>query len=197
MIIIFRHRRKKILITSMASYSEEFTNLLEKILKDIDEIKKSIDETFKGNEDGCENSVEQVTQVDIRDGDTLDHYVIPNESNGINQDNMQDKDITYPSNEESYKEIFDKEKDDPYQDCDKRQVDVANNNDNQCIDNNITITNARTTYVITRTAIKNINENNYNIYQTQDKTGVLVSIISTKNLFKGLTQNMLGMTTKK
>ena len=43
----------------------------------------------------------------------------------------------------------------------------------------------------TRTAIKNINENNYNIYQTQDQTGVLVSIISTKNPFKGT--NIFGI----
>ena len=45
----------------MASYSksDEFINLLEKILKDIDEIKKYVEETFKENEDGCENRVEQ------------------------------------------------------------------------------------------------------------------------------------------
>ena len=43
----------------MASYSDEFINILEKILKDIDEIKKSIDETFKENGDGCENHVEE------------------------------------------------------------------------------------------------------------------------------------------
>ena len=97
---------------------------------------------------------------------------------------MQDKYITYPSNEENDNKIFD-EKDDPYQDCHKRQADVVDNNDDQWIHNNITITNARRKYVITRTIIKNINENNYNIYQTQDKTDVLVSIISIKNPFKG------------
>ena len=114
-------------------------NLLEKILKDIHEIKKSIDKTFKGNEDGCENHIEQATQADVKDEDIVHHYVIPDESNGINQDNMQDRDITYPSNEENDNEIFEKEKDDPGQDCDKRQANVANNNDDQCIDNNITI----------------------------------------------------------
>ena len=72
----------------MAYYSEEFMNLLEKILKDIDEIKKSIDETLKGNEDGCENHVEQATQANVKEEDTIDHYVILDESNGINQDNM-------------------------------------------------------------------------------------------------------------
>ena len=81
---------------------------------------------------------------------------------------MQDKDITYPSNEENNNEIIDKEKDDPNQDCDNRQADVTNNIDDQCIDNNITITNTRRTYVITRTSIKNIKKSNYNIYQTQD-----------------------------
>ena len=96
----------------------------------------------------------------------VDYHVISNESNGINQDIVQDKDITYPSNEENENEIIDKEKDDPDQYCDKIQVDVTKSNYYQCIDNNITITNARRTYVITRTSIKNINENNYNIYQT-------------------------------
>ena len=126
----------------MASYSEEFLNLLEKILKDIDEIKKSFDETFKGNEDGCENHVEQTTQAHVKNEDTLDHYVISDESNGINKDIMQYKDITYPSNEDNDNEIIDKEKDDPDQDCDKKQADVVNNKDDQRIDNNVTITNA-------------------------------------------------------
>ena len=67
---------------------------------------------------------------------------------------MQYKDITYPSNEDNDNEIIDKEKDDPDQDCDKRQADVTNNNDDQCIDNNIKIANTRRTYVITRTSIK-------------------------------------------
>ena len=105
---------------------------------------------------------------------------------------MEDKDITYPSNEEKDNEIFDKEKDDLDQDCDKRQADVTNNNDDQCIDNNITITNARRTYFITRTSIKNIKESNYNIYQTQHKTDVLRSIISTKSPFKGTDTKYVG-----
>ena len=106
---------------SMASYSEEFMNLLEKILKDIDEIKKSIDETFKGNEDVCENHIEEAAQADVKEEDIVYHHVIPDESNDIDQDNMQDKDITYPSNEETDNKIFDKEKDYPNQYCDKRQ----------------------------------------------------------------------------
>ena len=142
----------------MASYSDKFINLLEKIPKDIDEIKKSIDETFKENEDGWENRVEQTTQDNVKDEDTIDYYVIFDESNGTNQGIVQDKDITYPSNEENENEIFDKKKDDPHQDCDKRQADVTNNNDDQCIDNNITITNTRRTYVVTRKYIKKSRE---------------------------------------
>ena len=127
----------------MASYikSDEFINLLEKILKDMDEIKKSIDRTFKENEDECENHVEEATQVDEKNEDRAGQYVIPDESNGINQYNMQYKDITYPSNKGIDIEIIDKEKDDPDQDYDKRQADVANNKDDQCYDKNITITN--------------------------------------------------------
>ena len=101
----------------MASYSDEFIKILEKILKDIDEIKKYIDETFKENEDGCENLVEQITQDNLKDEDTIDYYVISDESNGINQDIVQDKYITYPSNEENDNEIIDKEKDYLDQDC--------------------------------------------------------------------------------
>ena len=50
----------------MASYSksDEFIDLLEEILKDIDEIKKTMDETFKVNVDGGENHVEEATKVD-------------------------------------------------------------------------------------------------------------------------------------
>ena len=50
----------------MASYSksDEFIDLLEEILKDIDEIKKIMVETFKVNVDGGENHVEETTQVD-------------------------------------------------------------------------------------------------------------------------------------
>ena len=176
----------------MASYNDEFINILEKILKDIDEINKSIDETFKENEDGCENLVEQTTQDNIKDEDTIDYYVISDESNGINQDIAQGKYITYPSNEENDNEIIDKEKDDLDQDCDKSQADVTNNNNDQCIDNNITITNARSTYVITRTSIKNIKESNCNIYQTQDKTDVFRSIISTKIPLKGTDTKYVG-----
>ena len=73
-----------------------------------------------------------------------------------------------------------------------KMIDVANNKDDRCIDNNVTITSARKIDVITRTAIKNINENNYNIYQTQDKTGVLMSIISTKISFKGTDTRYVG-----
>ena len=62
-------------------------------------------------------------------------------SNHINQYNMQYKDITYPSNKGIDNKIINKEKDDPDQDCDKRQVDVANNKDDQCCDKNVTITN--------------------------------------------------------
>ena len=72
------------------------------------------------NEDGCENRVEKNTQATVNDEDTVNYYVISNESNCINQDNMQDKDITYPSNEENDNEMFGEEKDDPDQDCDKR-----------------------------------------------------------------------------
>ena len=73
----------------MASYSDKFINLLEKILKDIDEIKKSIDKTFKENEDGGENHVEEAIQVDEKKEDRVGQYVIPDESNGINQYNTQ------------------------------------------------------------------------------------------------------------
>ena len=51
----------------MASYSDEFINILEKNLKDIDGIKKSINETFKENEDGYENRVEETTQANVKD----------------------------------------------------------------------------------------------------------------------------------
>ena len=64
----------------------------------MDEIKKSIDETFKENEDGGENHVEEATQVDEKNEDRVGQYVIPDESNGINQYNMQYKDISYPIN---------------------------------------------------------------------------------------------------
>ena len=67
----------------------------------------------------------------------------------------------------------------------------------QCIVNNITITNARSTYVITRTSIKNIKERNYNIYQTQDKTDVLRIIISTKSPLKGTDRKYVGNNNKK
>ena len=109
----------------MASYSksDKFIDLLEEILKDIDEIKKTMDETFKVNVEGGENHVEETTQIDEK-------------------------------------------KDDPNQDCDKRQADVANNKYDQCCDKNVTITNTRRTYIITNTAIKNIKGSNYNIYQT-------------------------------
>ena len=138
------------------SKSDEFINLLEKILKDMDEIKKSIDETFKENEDEGENHVEEATQVDEKKEDRVGQYVIPNESNGINQYNMQYKDIAYPSDKGIENEIIDKEKDDPDQDCDKRQANVANNKDDQCCDKNVTITNTQRTDLITKTAIKNI-----------------------------------------
>ena len=98
--------------------------------------------TFKENEDGCENRVEQTTQANVKDGDTIDYYVISDESNGIDQDIVKDKYITYHSNEENDNEIIDKEKDDLDQDCDMSQADVTSNNNDQCIDNNITITNA-------------------------------------------------------
>ena len=70
----------------MASYSkiDEFINILEKILKDIDEIKKPIDETLKENEDECENHVEQTIEANVKDKDTVDYYVISDEINGIN-----------------------------------------------------------------------------------------------------------------
>ena len=57
----------------MASYSksDEFISLLEKILKDMDEIKKSIDGTFKENKDGGENHVEEATQVDEKKEDRV------------------------------------------------------------------------------------------------------------------------------
>ena len=96
--------------TSITSYSDEFINILKKIFKDIDEIKKSIDETFKENEDGRENCVEQTTQANVNNEDTIEYYVISDESNGINQDIVQDKYITYPSNEKNDNEIIDKEK---------------------------------------------------------------------------------------
>ena len=105
---------------------------------------------------------------------------------------MQYKDITYPSNKQIDNEIIDKEKDDPDQDCDKRQADVANNKDDQCCNKNITITNTRRTYIITKTAIKKIKRSNYNIYQTQDKIGVLMSIISTGSPFKGTDTKCVG-----
>ena len=41
-------------------------------------------------------------------------------------------------------------------------------------------------------AIKNINRSNYNIYQTEDKTSVLMSIISTGSLFKGTDTKCVG-----
>ena len=152
----------------MASYSksDEFINLLEKILKDMDEIKKSIDRTFKEREDECENHVEEATQVDEKNEDRVGQYVICDESNGINQYNMKYKDITYPSNKGIDNEIIDKEKDDPDQDYDKRQVYVAKNKDDQCYDKNITITNTQRTDIIIKTAIKNIKRSNYNIYHT-------------------------------
>ena len=130
----------------MASYSksDEFIDLL----KDIDEIKKTMDETFKVNVDGHENHVEEATQVD--------------------------------------------EKNDSDQDCDKRQADVANNKDDQCYNKNVTITNTRRTDIITKTAIKNIKRSNYNIYQTQDKTGVLMNIVSTRSLFKRIDTKCVG-----
>ena len=55
----------------MASYSksDEFIDLLEEILKDIDEIKKTMDKTFKVNVDGGENHVEKATQVDEKKDD--------------------------------------------------------------------------------------------------------------------------------
>ena len=79
---------------------------------------------------------------------------------------MQYKDITYPSNKGVDNEIIDKEKDDPDQDCDKRQANVANNKDDQCCDKNVTITNTRRTDIITKMTINNIKGSNYNIYQT-------------------------------
>ena len=86
----------------MASYSkrDEFIDLLEEILKDIDEIRKTMYETFKVNVDGGENHVEEATQVDGKKEDRVGQYVIPDESNGINQYYMQYKDITYPSKRE-------------------------------------------------------------------------------------------------
>ena len=100
-----------------------------------------MDETFKVNLDGGENHVEEATQVDEKKEDRVGQYVIPDESNGINQYNMQYKDITYPSNKEMDNKIIDKENDDPEQDCDKRKADVANNKDDQCCNKNVTITN--------------------------------------------------------
>ena len=49
----------------MASYSksDEFIDLLKQILKDIDAIKKTMDETFKVNVNGGENHIEKATQV--------------------------------------------------------------------------------------------------------------------------------------
>ena len=105
---------------------------------------------------------------------------------------MQYKDITYPSNKGIDNKIIDKEKDDPNQDCDKRQANVANNKDDQCYDKNITITNTRRTDIITKTTIKNIKRSNYNIYQTQDKTSVLMSIISIGSPFKGTDTKCVG-----
>ncbi|KAL2487876.1 DNA topoisomerase 6 subunit B [Forsythia ovata] len=46
--------------------------------------------------------------------------------------------------------------------------------------------------VVTRTAIKRINWNNYKINQTQDKIGVFVSIVSTKIPFKGTGKEYIG-----
>ena len=69
---------------------------------------------------------------------------------------MQYKDITYPSNKGIDNKIIDKEKDDPDQDCDKRQANVANNKDDQCRNKNVTITNTRRTDIITKKDIKNI-----------------------------------------
>ncbi|KAL6505332.1 DNA topoisomerase 6 subunit B [Orobanche gracilis] len=46
--------------------------------------------------------------------------------------------------------------------------------------------------VITRTAAKRINWNNYKINQTQDKIGVFVSIVSTKIPFKGTGKEYIG-----
>ena len=57
----------------MASYSksDKFIDLLEEILKDIDEIKKTIDKTFKVNVDRGENHVEEATQVDGKKEDRV------------------------------------------------------------------------------------------------------------------------------
>ena len=77
---------------------------------------------------------------------------------------MQYKDIAYPSNKGIDNEIIDKEKDDPDQDHDKGQADVANNKDDQCCNKNFTITNTRNTNIITKTTIKNIKGCNHNIY---------------------------------
>ena len=62
----------------MASYSksDEFIDLLEEILKDIEGIKKTMDETFKVNVDGGENHVEEATQVDEKNEDRVGQYVI-------------------------------------------------------------------------------------------------------------------------
>lgn len=46
--------------------------------------------------------------------------------------------------------------------------------------------------VVTRTALKRINWNNYKINQTQDKIGVFVSIVSTKIPFKGTGKEYIG-----
>ncbi|KAL7151788.1 hypothetical protein ABFS83_04G054500 [Erythranthe nasuta] len=46
--------------------------------------------------------------------------------------------------------------------------------------------------VVTRTAAKRINWNNYKINQTQDKIGVFVSIVSTKIPFKGTGKEYIG-----
>ena len=100
-----------------------------------------MDKTFKVNVDGGENHVEEATQVDEKKEDRVGQYVIPDESYGINQYNMQYRDITYPSDKGIDNEIIDKEKDDPNQYYDKRQTDVANNKDDQCYNKNITITN--------------------------------------------------------
>ena len=86
----------------------------------------------------------------------------------------------------------DEKKDDLDQDCDKRQANVANNKDDQCCDKNVTITNIQRIDIITKTAIKSIKGSNYNIYQTQDKTGVLISIISTGSPFKGTDTKCVG-----
>ena len=108
---------------------------------------------------------------------------------------MQDKDTTYPINDEIDNEIVDKEKDDPNQDCDERQIGVANNKYDQCIDKKwiplctkevfekLDILDLASTLTILSPP-KHINGNNYKINQTQDKIDVFVRNISTKTPFK-------------